>query len=183
MPSDGQAGGTWLSFALMTVVCWGVYGILLHKGGSEAIEVISFRRDGLQSLRDRLPRETRFVMATTLDGKSGFPVTATMLDGRGAASVAYRLRQGNKSALISGRVLDKLDNRRLVKELLADLAAVDGDTAAFRDTLDLLEVMAPDVWLPARPVNDQNANLYDQQWQSIIGENRGSIREDTGSED
>ena len=32
MPSDGQAGGTWLSFALMTVVCWGVYGILLHKG-------------------------------------------------------------------------------------------------------------------------------------------------------
>lgn len=32
MPDDGQAGGTWLSYALMTVVCWGVYGILLHKG-------------------------------------------------------------------------------------------------------------------------------------------------------
>jgi len=28
----GQAGTTWLVFALMTVVSWGVYGILLHTG-------------------------------------------------------------------------------------------------------------------------------------------------------
>lgn len=27
-----QAGLTWLAFALMTVACWGVYGVLLHKG-------------------------------------------------------------------------------------------------------------------------------------------------------
>jgi len=32
MPDSGQSGGTWLTFALMTVVCWGVYGILLHAG-------------------------------------------------------------------------------------------------------------------------------------------------------
>ena len=138
------------------------------------------RRDGLKSLRDRLPRDTRFVMATTLDGKSEFPVTATTLAGRGPAPVAYRLLQGNKSVLISGRVLGKVDNRRLVKELLADLAAADGDPDAFQDTLDLLEAMAPNIWLPARPISGQNANLYDQQWQSIIGRNRGSIREDTG---
>ncbi|HCP38675.1 MAG TPA: hypothetical protein DIT98_12715, partial [Verrucomicrobiales bacterium] len=25
-------GMTWLYFALMTVGCWGIYGILLHKG-------------------------------------------------------------------------------------------------------------------------------------------------------
>ena len=25
-------GMTWLMFALMTVACWGVYGILLHTG-------------------------------------------------------------------------------------------------------------------------------------------------------
>ena len=118
-------------------------------------------------------------MATTLDGKSEFPVEAITLDGRGPAPVAYRLRQSDKSVLISGRVLGKLDNRRLVRELLADLAAVDGDTAAFQDTLDLLEVIAPNVWLPARPINGQNANLYDQQWRSIIGRNRDSIREDT----
>lgn len=29
---SNQAGLTWLAFALMTVACWGVYGVLLHKG-------------------------------------------------------------------------------------------------------------------------------------------------------
>jgi len=34
MPSTNQpsAGMTWLAFALMTVVCWGLYGIFLHTG-------------------------------------------------------------------------------------------------------------------------------------------------------
>ena len=34
--ADGQAGGgpgmTWIAFALMTVVSWGVYGVFLHTG-------------------------------------------------------------------------------------------------------------------------------------------------------
>jgi len=29
---SNQAGLTWLAFALMTVACWGIYGVLLHKG-------------------------------------------------------------------------------------------------------------------------------------------------------
>jgi len=32
MPSSGSAGSTWIIYALVTVVCWGVYGILLHTG-------------------------------------------------------------------------------------------------------------------------------------------------------
>jgi drug/metabolite transporter (DMT)-like permease len=32
MPDNGSATGTWIIFALMTVVCWGLYGILLHTG-------------------------------------------------------------------------------------------------------------------------------------------------------
>lgn len=31
----GQAGTTWLVYALMTVVFWGLYGILLHTGRTE----------------------------------------------------------------------------------------------------------------------------------------------------
>jgi hypothetical protein len=30
--SPGQAGFGWLVYALMTVVCWGLYGVLLHRG-------------------------------------------------------------------------------------------------------------------------------------------------------
>ena len=32
MPDDGQNSSLWMMFALTTVVCWGVYGILLHTG-------------------------------------------------------------------------------------------------------------------------------------------------------
>ncbi|MDP7276699.1 MAG: MBL fold metallo-hydrolase [Planctomycetaceae bacterium] len=137
-------------------------------------------RDGLQSLRERLPRETRFVMAATIDEKSEFPVVVTSLSGRGSAKVVFGMRRADRSILVSGRLLGKVDNRRLVQELLGDLAAEDGDTAAYRKTLDLFESMAPDVWLPARPVNGQNANLYDQQWQSIIERNRTSLRKNAG---
>ena len=32
MPDDGHATSLWMIYALMTVVSWGVYGILLHTG-------------------------------------------------------------------------------------------------------------------------------------------------------
>lgn len=136
------------------------------------------RQDGMRQLRDRLPADTRFVMASTLDGQSDFPMAAISLNGRGPATVAYRFWRGNKAVLVSGRLLVKIDNRRLTKELLDDLAASDGDPAAYGDTLDLLETLLPNVWLPAQATNGHNANLYDQQWQSIVGRNRGALSTD-----
>ncbi|MAG58051.1 MAG: hypothetical protein CMJ83_17330 [Planctomycetes bacterium] len=32
MPDNGQASSLWMLYAFGTVVCWGVYGILLHSG-------------------------------------------------------------------------------------------------------------------------------------------------------
>lgn len=32
LPQSGQSGMTWLTYALMTVAAWGVYGIFLHLG-------------------------------------------------------------------------------------------------------------------------------------------------------
>ena len=32
MPDDGQSTNLWLMYAMLTVVSWGVYGILLHTG-------------------------------------------------------------------------------------------------------------------------------------------------------
>lgn len=32
MPEDGQATSLWMIYALTTVVCWGLYGLLLHTG-------------------------------------------------------------------------------------------------------------------------------------------------------
>ena len=32
MPAEPSSSNLWLSFALMTVACWGLYGIALHSG-------------------------------------------------------------------------------------------------------------------------------------------------------
>jgi drug/metabolite transporter (DMT)-like permease len=32
MPDEGQPSSLWMLFALLTVACWGIYGILLHGG-------------------------------------------------------------------------------------------------------------------------------------------------------
>lgn len=32
MPNDGQSANLWMIFAISTVACWGLYGILLHTG-------------------------------------------------------------------------------------------------------------------------------------------------------
>ena len=31
-PAAAGPGNTWLIFALLTVLSWGVYGVILHKG-------------------------------------------------------------------------------------------------------------------------------------------------------
>jgi hypothetical protein len=31
-PTPAAGGNTWLAYTMITVVSWGVYGILLHKG-------------------------------------------------------------------------------------------------------------------------------------------------------
>ncbi|MFQ5676360.1 MAG: hypothetical protein ACE5G1_10720 [bacterium] len=43
MPTDSQSGMTWLVFALMTVVSWGVYGIFLHSGQMSMADPVNGR--------------------------------------------------------------------------------------------------------------------------------------------
>ena len=38
---------TWLYFALMTVGCWGIYGILLHKGQVTMLDPVNGRYKAL----------------------------------------------------------------------------------------------------------------------------------------
>lgn len=40
---QGQAGLTWLAFALMTVVAWGLYGVLLHTGQTGMADPVNGR--------------------------------------------------------------------------------------------------------------------------------------------
>lgn len=47
--------------------------------------------------------------------------------------------------------------------------------ANYREALEKLRDVKPDIWLPAKPMSGQNANLYDDQWNRIIDENREQV--------
>ena len=66
-----------------------------------------------------------------------------------------------------------------MQEFLRDVRASRGGTVAYLDSIDLLEQLQPDIWLPNRPVNGQNANLYDDQWRKVLERNRNAIQSKT----
>jgi hypothetical protein len=84
--------------------------------------------------------------------------------------MAYRLRWAGKTVLFSGRVPIKLkldtDAELSAEVSSARTAALDYLASVFR-----LSDPKPDLWLPAVPVDGQNANLYDQEWPEILADN------------
>ena len=55
--------------------------------------------------------------------------------------------------------------------LLADISKSRTDTLDYLVSVYRLGDPRPDLWLPAFPVDGQNANLYDNEWQAILDVN------------
>ena len=68
------------------------------------------------------------------------------------------------------------DSRRAMQELVEVRRGQHGDATTYGYALSRLDQVNPDLWLPARPVHGQNANLYDQRWRVVIEQNRDAIR-------
>ena len=99
-----------------------------------------------------------------------FDVKVLPLDGRGLAPLAYLFRWSNKSVLISGRIPVKLTKNTL-PQLLREMT-ISGTSKAYMMSLQRLEQLKPELWLPALPVYGQNANLYDDDWPKVLAQNR-----------
>ncbi len=128
-------------------------------------------RGGLDAIRQRCPPGTSLVAAEDVEKQGWFAVTALVLRGRGQAPVAYELRWGGKSVLVSGRIPTKMslpEGERLV----SDVAGAGGNIEGYRESLDRLGQMHPALWLPAVPVYGQNANVYDDEWDKVLTKNR-----------
>lgn len=86
------------------------------------------------------------------------------------AAVAYQFSWHGKQVLASGRMPiqgSQAEHQALEK-------AFDGSASAaraYRQSLQALLTLKPDIWLPAIPVHGINANLYDSQWRRIISFN------------
>ncbi len=127
-------------------------------------------RAGIEEVRRRCPAGTRLLTTEDLETNGGFEVQALPLQGRGLAPVAYRLSRAGKTVLVSGRIP--------VKPALPELEELDRDLRGAADrreqylaSLARLGALYPDLWLPAVPVEGQNANLYGWEWAEILGKN------------
>jgi glyoxylase-like metal-dependent hydrolase (beta-lactamase superfamily II) len=126
--------------------------------------------EGLEGLKESCPAGTIFLSADELPGKCWFPVKLVPLRGRGLATVGYQVEWGAKTALFSGRIPVKI-NQKSGEALIADLSNSRDDLRDYFASLNRLLPLKPDLWLPLTPTDDQNANLYDTNWQREITEN------------
>jgi glyoxylase-like metal-dependent hydrolase (beta-lactamase superfamily II) len=126
--------------------------------------------EGLDSLKESCPAGTIVLSADELPAKSWFSVKPIPLRGRGLAPVGYQVEWAGKTVLFSGRIPIKI-NQKSGQALIADLANSRDDLRDYFASLNRLLPLKPDLWLPLIPVDDQNANLYDTDWQREITEN------------
>jgi glyoxylase-like metal-dependent hydrolase (beta-lactamase superfamily II) len=132
-------------------------------------------RAGLDAVRKACPEQTEPLTEADLEKSGWFEVQAIPLHGRGQAPVAYQVRWAGKTVLFSGRLPVKL-TAPTVEQLLRELAGPEGRPAEYAASLDRLANVSPDLWLPAVPIHGQNANLYDRDWATVLGQNRQLVR-------
>jgi glyoxylase-like metal-dependent hydrolase (beta-lactamase superfamily II) len=126
---------------------------------------------GLDAVRRLCPDGTEVLTEDDLEEAGWFEVQALPLGGRGVAPLAYRLRWAGKTVLLSGRIPEKLASP-MALQVLREVAGPGGGVEEYQKSLDRLEPVNPDLWLPAVPTHGQNANLYDQDWAKAVAQNR-----------
>ncbi len=125
---------------------------------------------GLHKIKECCPPGTAILSAEKLADRGWFEINTLPLRGRGLAPIAYRVRWAGKTVLFSGRIpiapQDQNDTALLAEISKSPTAALDYLVSVYR-----LGDPRPDLWLPAFPVDGQNANLYDKEWQAILNVN------------
>jgi hypothetical protein len=126
--------------------------------------------DGVELLRESLAPGTTIIPAEELPEKGWFPVISISLRGLGIAPAAYELTWRGKKVLFTGEI-PRLVTQETGQRLIRDLTGESGDIRGYVASLGELRVRKPDLWLPAIPIDDQNANLYDADWEHVFENN------------
>jgi glyoxylase-like metal-dependent hydrolase (beta-lactamase superfamily II) len=123
-----------------------------------------------QSLRTAFAAGKVVLGAEELPAQGWFKVTTIPLSGRRLRAVAYHMTWAGKTVLFSGRIPTKL-NPQSVDSLINSIKKSRADVRDYSASLSHLAGLPPDLWLPAAPIDGQNANLYAGEWQRVIEEN------------
>jgi glyoxylase-like metal-dependent hydrolase (beta-lactamase superfamily II) len=127
-------------------------------------------RAGYDAVARLVPTGTEILSEEDVKSRNWLDLHPIPLAGRGLAPVAYLLRHADRKVLLPGRIPTKPSVPALDR-LMDEVRDRDG-SAAYLRSLDELAKLKPDLWLPAVPVEGQNANLYDGDWAKVLTRNR-----------
>ena len=130
----------------------------------------------MELIRSLCPSGTAVLSTKDLD-KSQLPaVTPVELGRSGTTLIAYVMESSGKTILISSTIPTG-GNRTMVGELISRSGESSLTPSDFVNVLRQLLQIGPDLWLPAVTVNGQNANLYDEEWKSVLGKDFDAVQE------
>jgi glyoxylase-like metal-dependent hydrolase (beta-lactamase superfamily II) len=127
-------------------------------------------KSGLDVVRPACPAGAEILTEDDFTKKNWFDAKVLNLGGRGPAALAYHFRWEETTVFVSGRIPIKLSFES-IQHLLRDVGGPTGSRADYLNSLKQLLPLQPDLWLPLTPVQSQNANVYDRDWQEIVARN------------
>ena len=119
--------------------------------------------------------DARTPSAEELAARAGIAIRPIPLKGRGSAPMAYQLEWAGKRVLFSGRIPVKITPES-VAALVSDIGTSKARLQEYADSIEALRGLSPQLWLPATPIEGQNANLYDDDWERVLDANRDVTR-------
>lgn len=125
---------------------------------------------GVQKMKEYCPPGTAVVSAEALPTRAWFEVTPIPLRAPGSAPIAYRARWSGKIVLFSGQIPVN-PKPRSEAEQFSHITQSREATLDYLFSVYQLAEPKPDLWLPAFPLNGQNANLYENEWPNILADN------------
>ena len=126
---------------------------------------------GIDVIKSSVPETVEVIPAEQIGDEHWFQMTPITLRGRGLAPMAYWLQWGGKSVLFSGRIPIRVKEETKI-ELMSEISRSTEMAVDYRATMDRLDKLRPDLWLPAVATDGRNANLYDHEWEDILADNR-----------
>jgi glyoxylase-like metal-dependent hydrolase (beta-lactamase superfamily II) len=127
-------------------------------------------RNGRQRLAESLPAKVQVLPADELASQGWFEGQWIHLGWPDRASAGYELRWAGKSVVFSGRAPIKMTHEAWAW-LKSELAKSPKARLEYISSVSELANLKPDLWLPAVPVDGQNANLYGSEWRDLIDDN------------
>ncbi len=131
--------------------------------------------EGVAIVKSALPAGTALVDAADLAAQGWFDATAIARRGRGRAPVAYRFPWAGRTVVLSGRIPVAITPESGAR-LFEDLRAAPANGADYLASLSSLRGLKPDLWLAGLPIEDQNANLYEDLWERVVQDNWSALQ-------